>query len=93
MRKPDKDSNVDTHLTVKEAAELAGRSTAWVYDRLADGRMSGMKASGRILVSRTDLERQRRLDRSPAVDTAAARRHKKALQLRSAFRLITNDAK
>ena len=91
MRKPDNEKNLGSHLTVKEAADIAGRSVAWVYDRLADGRMGSIKEGGRIYLSRADLEHQRRLDRAPAADAAAVRRHKKALRLRSAFRVVRNN--
>jgi len=91
MRMSEPESKLGRQLTVKEAAELAGRSTAWVYDRLADGRMNCIREGRRIYVSRADLDLQRLSDRSDAADTAAARRHKKAIRLRSTFRVISTN--
>lgn len=80
-------------LTVKEAAAIVGRSTAWVYDRLADGRMSSIRKGGRIYVSRVELDLQK-LSERPVTDQnrACRRRCERALQLRAAFRVITNNS-
>lgn len=43
--------------TLSDVAALCGRSKTWAYRRVYDGQLKVVVQSGRMLVSRTELER------------------------------------
>lgn len=44
-------------LSVKEAADLLGLSSRWIYHRMADGSLPIIKLKGATRISLADLER------------------------------------
>lgn len=78
--------------TAAEAAKHAGRSVAWIYDRVADGRLPADQTAGRMMVRLSDVDRL--LAHEPKPVDAAVKRQRAAAARRRRFHLIvTPEAK
>lgn len=84
-------------VSVADAAHIAGWSTAWVYNRVADGRLDAQRIGRRLFITVADLERlidrERQEPNSTSLWRLGTDRHQLALRRRRAFRLVINNTK
>lgn len=84
-------------ITVADAARIAGWSAAWVYNRVADGRLEAQRVGRRLFITLADLERlidrERQEPNSSSSWRSGTDRHRLALRRRRAFRIVINNTK